>query len=166
MAARPSVGSAARVARHVDRGPRRFWRAGLPATIPGPPGGASASEPDGLAVGAEVASGAPAILDGVDRLAPAEADAAVLGSLHPVAPLGEDLVDRGIEAGLEADVQAAHPLESRGIERRLGVLAEVPDPAEYLQVTLRLHEAAHDAEGHEPIGRRGGRDRWGSPWRE
>ncbi len=53
------------------------------------------------------------------------------------------------EARLDRDLEVARPLEARRIERRLRIPTVVAHAGEHLHVALRLHEAAHDAEGHE-----------------
>ena len=90
----------------------------------------------------------------MDRLAAAEGDRTFGGSRQPMAATLE--VGTGLfgEARLDRDLESARPLEARRIEGRLRVLTMVADPREDLEMPLRLHEAAHDAEGHEPRRRR------------
>src|SRR5690242_15302997 len=95
--------------------------------------------------GAEIG---PALGELPDDLARAEIEARPLGARHLVAAHLEARSGVGRHVLLDPH----RPVElveapARSVDRRLRVLAVVDDAAEYLHVALRLHGAAHQAEG-------------------
>ena len=55
------------------------------------------------------------------------------------------------EARLELDDAVLLDPPARGVERGLGIETVVDDPPDHLEVALRLHRAAHDAERPEQL---------------
>src|SRR5215472_2677985 len=121
---------------------------------PGGPRSGKTSEADGGAVaaafgGSEVGA---AVGEAPDDLAGAEVEARPLGARHLVAARlqAAQRLARHVLLGPDRLVDFLHA-PARAVDRGLRILAVVDDAREDLHVALRLHGAAHQAEGGERL---------------